>query len=362
MIHNRATLVAKGFALGIVLSAAAPVAAGEPLTLNRVDAGNLLLTRQDTATADIWLSSDTALDEGDTLVAEASGAATLTVAAPAINRSYVIVVMDGVAPQVVGERVLPLQQASNFRDIGCYATRDGRTVRWGKAFRSGAMPLLTEDDYLLLEQLKLSTVVDFRSLEERELAPDQLDDRTGALFLSNDYSMTAMMKDFAANGGMSGENLYLGIEKRIAPQLRSMFNRLIADEGAVVYHCSAGQDRTGVATALNYDVLGVDRETILADYHLSTSLRRTEFEMPEVDPAEHPNNPILRYYTRDKDGKAPPAQPLYTASGASHLAQFFTYLDATYGGSEGYLTQELAFTPEQIARLREILLQPVTGE
>ncbi|MEJ2457412.1 MAG: tyrosine-protein phosphatase, partial [Novosphingobium sp.] len=255
---------------------------------------------------------------------------------------------------VVAERVLPLQQGSNFRDVGGYVTKDGKTVRWDKAFRSGAMPLLTDADYALIGQLHIDSVVDLRSIEEREGAPDLVDDRTGALFIANDYSLKPLMARFSKG---NGENMYSGMEKMLAPQFRSLFRRLIADEGAVIYHCSAGQDRTGIATALLYDVLGVDRETILRDYHLSTELRRPQWEMPQVDPKDYPDNPIVQMYMAHGKDQPMKANPLYTPSGASYLAQFFTYLDRTYGGSEGYLKQALGMTDADIAKLRSVMLR-----
>nr|WP_245842836.1 tyrosine-protein phosphatase [Sphingomonas laterariae] len=227
-------------------------------------------------------------------------------------------------------------------------------MRWGKAFRSGAMPMLTEGDYTLLGQLDIGTVVDFRTLEEREVAPDLLDDRMGALFISNDYSIVPM---FAKMSAGERDNIYSGIELTIAPQLRSLFKRLLAGDGAVVYHCSAGQDRTGVATALIYDALGVDRETILKDYHLSTELRRVENEMPPIAAGQYPNNPMVKYYLASRAKGPAKAEPLYTSAGKSHLAQFFDHLDATYGGSAGYLKAKLGFTDDDLNRLRTIMLQ-----
>lgn len=336
------------------LALASPASAREVATLTRIDDKTAELVREDTAPVTIWISKDTLLDAGDTRALAASKKGKLTLTLPASERSYVILVGEDGSQHVVAERVLPLQQASNFRDIGGYYTRDGRTVRWDKAFRSGAMPLLSETDYALLGQLGIDAVVDLRSLEEREVAPDQLDDRVGALFIANDYSLKPMMAHFA---GGDGENVYSGMEKMLAPQFRSLFRRLLADEGAVVYHCSAGQDRTGIATALLYDVLGVDRETILKDYHLSTDLRRPEWEMPKVDPKDYPGNPIVRMYAASGGDRSETVKPLYTPSGASMLGQFLTYLDAQYGGTQGYLKQSLGLTDADIARLHEIMLR-----
>jgi protein-tyrosine phosphatase len=342
------------FAILIGLFAAAPAVAEEPLRIQRLDHVSVILERDSTEPVDVWLSSDPLLDAGDRLVAQRSATSRLELAMPADRRAYAILVGADGSHQVVAERVLPLEQGSNFRDIGGYVTRDGRTVQWGIAYRSGAMPLLTENDYALLGQLDIGAVLDLRSLEEREVAASLLDDRTGALFLSNDYSIAPLMADYGAG---DGENLYAGMELLLVPQMRALFNRLLAQDGMLVYHCSAGQDRTGMATALVYDVLGVDRETILEDYHLSTALRRPIFEMPDLDPAEHADNVIVQYYMAARAAGQTAAEPLYTPTGHSHLAQFFTHLDATYCGTAGYLEQHLGMTGEDIERLRTIMLR-----
>ena len=340
------------FTLALLL-AAAPLAASEPVRIERIDAASVALLRDRPEPVAVYLSDDPVLDAGDELALPRADAARVVLPLAAASRRYVLLQPPAGDHLVVAERVLPLEQGSNFRDIGGYRTRDGRMVRWGRAFRSGAMPLLSEADYALLGQLQIGAVIDLRSLEERDVAADQLDDRTGALFLSNDYSIAPLMRDL---GQGDGENLYAGMEQLLRVQFRALFNRLLAGEGAVVYHCSAGQDRTGMATALIYDLLGVDRETIVADYHLSTALRRPQWEMPDLDPAEHADNPIVQYYMAARAAGRTGAEPLYTPSGQSHIVQFFAHLDASYGGSAGYAQQVLGVTPEEVERLRELML------
>jgi protein-tyrosine phosphatase len=252
----------------------------------------------------------------------------------------------------VAEREIPLERGSNFRDLGGYSVAGGKTIKWGKIFRSGAMPMLSEGDYAQLEALKIGSIIDLRSVEEREVAPTGLDDRTGALFLSNDYSLKPMMANFASQAA-SSKPMYAGMEDMLKPQFRLVFNRLLADQGATLYNCSAGQDRTGITSALVLSALGVDRATILKDYHLSTALRRPANEMPPVDPADYPGNPIVGYYAAaaKKPGGAK-AEPLYAKDGTSLLVQFFAYLDTRYGGVDGYLAKELGIGPAQKARLR----------
>lgn len=336
----------------------APLSAADVSSINRIDPRTVELVWTGKPPSEIWISADQAIDDADRRVPPSGIEAVrmtgrLTLELPVTERRYVLVRGYKGAVTTLAERVLPMEQGSNFRDVGGYVTKDGRSVRWGRAFRSGAMPLLTEADYALAGQLKIATVVDLRSIEEREVAPDQLDDRTGAEFISNDYSLKPLMAGFSQ---ANGENLYRGMEKLLAPQFRSLYRHLGSGEGAVVYHCSAGQDRTGIATALLYDMLGVDRAVILKDYHMSTALRRPAYEMPKVNPTDYPNNPLLRYYFSKDETVRAVAEPLYTKSGASHLAQFFTYIDAEYGGSEAYMRKLLGFTDADIARLRAAML------
>ena len=346
----RTTLTAFSLVIALVPAAAA---AREYATVTRLDAATVELSREESGPVAVWLSRDTRIDTGDKLVDPALKAAKLKLALPADTREFVILQLPDGSTRVTAERALPLAQASNFRDIGGYVTKDGHVVSWGKAFRSGAMPLLTDADYALIDQLHITTDVDLRSLDERQVWPDQIDDREKAMFVSNDYGMADLMKGFTAG---NGENIYKGMEVHLAPQYRSLYRRIMADEGAVIYHCSAGQDRTGVATALLYDFLGVDRDTILKDYHLSTALRRTQWEMAPFDPAKYPGNPMAQYLAKGLEAPRAP-EPLYTRSGASHLAQFFTYLDATYGGAEGYMKQVLGFSDDDLARLRSVMLR-----
>lgn len=346
------TLVLAATALSLPTNALA-VTPGE---VRRTDRAMGEITWQDSDPVAIYVADrpDAPLGQAR-LVAKGQRGGKLALSLPTDRRQYFLI-RDGGDGSVVrlAERVLPLERGSNFRDAGGYATFDGKRVKWGRIYRSGAMPLLSEGDYALLDKLGIVTIVDLRSLDERMIAPTMLDDRTGALFVSNDYSLKGLM------GAMStgdGEYMYRGIGKMLAPQYRAIFRSLLAGNGAVLFHCSAGQDRTGVAAALIYSALGVPREQILADYHLSTSLRRPLYEMPPLNPADWPGNPIVPYYVaaQNKPGGAV-AEPLYTPKGHSHLVQFFEMIDREYGSVEGYLVKELQLTPADLKRLRTLYL------
>ena len=342
--------------IGLALTSSAAIALDNAV-VTRKDAQTLVISWQDSDPVSVFVAtSPDAAPEAATSVARDQRGGSLTVPAAGPERRYFILRDGGDGSLLrLAERVLPLEQGSNFRDVGGYVGADGKRVKWGRIYRSGAMPLLTETDYAKLGGLGLGSIIDLRSTDERLIAPDQLDDRTGALFLSNDYSLRTLLDRMK---GGDGENSYRGMGKMLAPQYRAIFRRLLADEGAVMYHCSAGQDRTGIATALVLTALGVDRQTILADYHLSTALRRPQFEMPPLDPADWPGNPAVPMYAAiQKAPGGPKAQPLYSPKGVSHLVQFFEVIDSEYGGVEGYLQKELGIGAPEIARLRVLNLE-----
>lgn len=346
----------KTFLPAIFAFAAVQAQAAVPIEVVRLDASKVEIRWADEDPMTIYVAGDATGDlKGASVVARNLRGGSFVADAPSGLRTYFILRDGGDnSTAIVAERELPLQKGSNFRDIGGYATGDGRRVKWGKVFRSGAMPLLTEQDYQLLSQLKLGTIVDLRSTDERQIAPDLLDDRIGALFVSNDYSLKALMSGMSSG---DGEYIYRGIGKAIAPQYRAIFRRMLDDDQALLVHCSAGQDRTGVATALIYSALGVPRETILRDYHLSTALRRPQFEMPLLNPADWPGNPIIPFYVAaQKSPSGAKAEPLYSRKGHSHLAQFFELIDVEYGSVTDYLKSELGLSDADLGKLQAMYL------
>jgi protein-tyrosine phosphatase len=239
------------------------------------------------------------------------------------------------------ERVLPLERGSNFRDLGGYRTADGRHVRWGLIYRSGATPLLSDHDIAYIRTLDLISMTDLRSSEERQLAPTKLAGQ-GVHYVAVDYKLSALPDSYA------------GLLTALAPQYRAIFQQLLAKKGPISYNCTAGQDRTGVATALILSALGVPRQAILEDYHLSTIYREPENEMPVVDPAKYPDNPAAALFAKARDLKPP---PLYGKDGHSFLAELLDQIDSRYGSVEKYLALQLGVGPRELLELRATYLE-----
>jgi protein-tyrosine phosphatase len=113
-----------------------------------------------------------------------------------------------------------------------------------------------------------------------------------------------------------------------------------------------------VATALVLSALGVPREVILADYHLSTQDRQPENEMPTLDPSKYPGNPVAAFYAKAQSaGSAMRPKPLYDQSGVAYLQQTFDEIEARWGSIDEYLDNVLGIDKRAIARLRAIYLE-----
>ncbi|MYE85403.1 MAG: tyrosine-protein phosphatase, partial [Gammaproteobacteria bacterium] len=183
-------------------------------------------------------------------------------------------------------RLLPLEGGSNFRDLGGYRTADGQTVARGMLFRSGAMTGLTDADMAYLDGFGIKTIVDLRSNEEISLYPNHWAAKHRIEVVTGDYSFAAMM-----SGEESGERpamgeLYPRLLESIGPQIKNYFDEALGEGAPMVVNCSAGQDRTGIVSALMLLLLGVPEPTVIEDYLLSTDFRRPAIEDGGVDLAE----------------------------------------------------------------------------
>ncbi len=201
---------------------------------------------------------------------------------PAV-RFYFELVFDGGPADgrslVVAERVLPLTGGVNFRDVGGYPTRDGRTVRWGQVFRSGSLADLTDADLVYLQQLDLKTVCDLRTPEEMEAHPDRLPSGVNLWPLSMEAQVSRLRQSWVLfrKRNRLQEVLQEAYTQLILGQngrhFGDLFHRLAnPDNLPAVIHCTAGKDRTGVSVALLLAALGVDDEIIIADYSLSNAV------------------------------------------------------------------------------------------
>ena len=180
-------------------------------------------------------------------------------------------------------REIPLDGVLNTRDLGGLKTEDGHTVRTGQLIRSGEIDDINAEGKARLDSMRVTTIVDLRTTSEASASPASWPGNSGPAR----YNFPLMEKEsedidqMRANikAGLAKpedtEALFFGAFGSIATdyssEIRELFEVLLAQpEGeAVLFHCSGGKDRTGVATAVVLSALGVKMEDIEADFMMS---------------------------------------------------------------------------------------------
>lgn len=279
-------------------------------------------------------------------------------------RHYFKVSSPSGSTEVSASRWLPLEGGRNFRDLGGYTTADGQQVRWGALFRTGAMDGLTDADYQLLKTFNIGTNVDFRTTEERQSEPTQWD--AGKVdIMSWDYSMdmSGFGKVFSQPDltpqkveDMMASQYPLMLEQQ-KPHYKAMFERLAESDQGLVFNCTAGKDRTGIAGALILTALGVDRDTVVKDYMLSDVYYEKHGMAMFEDHADAPHNPQMEAF------KKIPPELLKPLSGVreSYLKTTFEAMEAQSGSVMAYIQQELNVDDQKLQQIRDHFLVPVKG-
>jgi protein-tyrosine phosphatase len=247
-------------------------------------------------------------------------------------------------------RVVPLEGGINFRDLGGYETEDGRRVRWGQVYRSARLSELTDGDVARIAALGIHTVVDFRQSEDAGEYPDRLPEGVDYQHMPvfEDAPMShrrALLNRHRLLDAFAG--VYVNhVVERGAPAFGDLI-RLLADEShlPLVFHCTVGKDRTGVAAALVLRALGVPRETVVNDYLLTNHLAQVFID--EVDAQ-----------VRERNTRLIAAEQLYPLMAASPrlIGAALDHIDTRYGGVEPYLRQRAGLSDDTLDRLREVLL------
>jgi protein-tyrosine phosphatase len=258
------------------------------------------------------------------------------------------------------ERHIPLDGTPNLRDLGGYQSRCGRKIKHGKLFRSGSLAYLSNSDWSTLNNKNLGIICDFRHDDERKNEATRLPDHMPTRIIHLDINAGNHMEFIR-------QAIEIGSEQhQVIPQLMRDINRMFAmdytktyreflshvsaltNEQSLLFHCSAGKDRTGFAAALLMMCLNIDRDTIKQDYMLTSDYYKPEVEIPNI---------IERWSALDPETHdAYRLAPMLEVR-PEYLDAAFNAIDKHYGSTEAYLDNGLAIDKETIAKLQESLLE-----
>lgn len=261
-------------------------------------------------------------------------------------------------PEHVKRRHVALEGARNFRDLGGYATEDGRRVRWGLFYRADSLGELTDADLARIHALGIQLVCDFRSAEEKAEEPDRLPaadppELVELPILDDSFSPSAFREKITSGelGDLDLRQMLIEGNRlfatRYAPVYAAMFERLTQRESLpAVVHCTAGKDRTGFAAAVVLRTLGVPEETVYEDFLLTNHYTADEIERTLW---------IIRFASLFRTDPEQ-VRPVLGVERA-YLEAAFEAIQEGYGSFDAYRREALGLDDAETAAFRQLALE-----
>ncbi|MBL8556877.1 MAG: tyrosine-protein phosphatase [Phenylobacterium sp.] len=254
-------------------------------------------------------------------------------------------------------RRIAFEGIDNFRDFGDYAAGP-RRLKAGLLYRSAGHGGATDADLEKLAAMNLAVIVDLRRANERERQPSRRWPSFDARVIDNDIGQEAADEwlTFIQGSDLTAASFhaYMMEYYRKAPlQQRHLdlytryFQALAETEGAILIHCAAGKDRTGIACALTHHITGVHDDDIVEDYLLTNDTARLEKRLPTI-----------REVIRESTGRVASDDALMVAMRVEpeYLDESFRVMREAYGSLDGYLDEALGLSAETRAKIHDRLL------
>ncbi|WP_376740277.1 tyrosine-protein phosphatase [Listeria booriae] len=256
---------------------------------------------------------------------------------------------------VIGERTIPLEGCFNFRDLGGYVNTAGKTVKWGKLYRSSLLTNITEKDKDTLEKLGVSWICDLRSTSEIAAKPTpalaHIKNRHIPIGTAKNESTESQKIDIPDDHRvyepLMGESYRVFAQSKDG--FREIFNDIIEkEEVPFLFHCTAGKDRTGVLGALLLKLLDIPENTILADYELTNQYADNILgEMQGL---------VNAFSNSEKKIDLENFRPMAEARPA-YLEIAFDEMQKEYGSVDAYLEKGIGITPSEKAKFQTMMLE-----
>ena len=255
-------------------------------------------------------------------------------------------------------RRIALEGVDNFRDFGDYAVADGRRLKRGRLFRSASHGRASDADLELIGALGIATVVDLRRKGERDRDPSRRHAAFAGAVIDNDlgddqedewlaHLRESDLTESSFRAYLLGYYDKAPSDPRHIDLFSRFFQALATSDDAVLIHCAAGKDRTGILVALTHHLAGVHPDDIVEDYLLTNDDERFERRAPQV---------IELIY--GVAGRAPSLAAVRVAMSVEPalLETAFAAMTRDFGGVDAYLEHRLGVDAALRASLHERLL------
>lgn len=253
------------------------------------------------------------------------------------------------------------KRVKNLRDLGGIPAANGKTVRYGKLYRSGHLGKInTESAEKLRDQKNLATVIDLRAPAELSHRQDIIPEGVDYLHIppltdeqnpavTRHTGPSILKKIMQIEGGartyLSDTYRTMISSETALEALREFFDVLLEDDGAVLWHCTQGKDRTGVVAAAILLALGVDRDAIMRDYMKTNRSCRFKNFWIFIGVV------LVTFSVRKAHNLN-----LLLSSRRAFMRAAFDEIDRVWGGTDGFLRNALQLTEDELFRLREAYL------
>lgn len=245
-----------------------------------------------------------------------------------------------------------IRKINNFRQLGGIVTKNGRHVVDNVFYRCGALYGFNKDELEYVKSLGIETIMDFRSENEVLYQPDP------KIEGANYFNISGLVDEHGKQINLSPEqmeesgeleddlvadfliNMYKGLPLSYAYKI--MFQEIMKKRVPILFHCSAGKDRTGIGAALILLALNVSEEEIVKDYMLTN-----EYRKPLIDALINKN--------KDKIKQNPKYEEVYRAFEGVLETSIRISLDSIkerFGTYENYFEQQLGLTSDDLDELR----------
>lgn len=227
---------------------------------------------------------------------------------------------------VCEKRPILLEKAFNIRDLSGYKSEAGE-ITSGLFLRGDSFEKLSEGDRDALMAIGVKTVVDLRNQDEITRTPSVFDEHPEVLYVNIPILPPGTQEKMIQQSGMTFlmSDLYIVILDNSQSALKEVFTTLASSDGRVLFHCSAGKDRTGIISAILLRLAGIDNETVVADYCLTEVFLKEKLDS-------------IKKAAKQKDYGIPGnlIDEMMSAKGAT-MEKLLKHLEDTYGGAETYL-------------------------
>ena len=256
--------------------------------------------------------------------------------------------LSGKDTVILANRHIDFDHVENFRDIGGLKTNEGKVVKWGMIFRSDNLSKLKKSEFDKFNDLDIKTVFDLRTENEIKGVEDNLPADIAYFHLAtvkDKGDLITQMRAEVLKGKISEERsrelmleLYRDAVSENVPAIRDLVNQVLDAEKPVLYHCSAGKDRTGITTAIILSILKVDRETIMDEFLMSNYYRRNKIKR-NLKKAELAK--IIKPHLNLK------VVQTFMSVDAAYLKASFDVIDKKYGGMDAFIKNQLRISDQK---------------